>query len=121
MKRGRKFRGSRTHGRGSHKKHRGAGSRGGRGKAGRCKHHFGLYGNFGKHGFFPRGEKEKKRTINVEEVERLAENLDEVDLSEYKVLGKGRVKMSGRKVIKVGEISSLAREKLEKAGFIIHG
>src|SRR5574341_458958 len=50
-----KFRGSRTCGGGTHKNRRGGGSRGGRGNAGTCKHHFvrsmqrGI--TFGKHGF----------------------------------------------------------------------
>ncbi|MDD4497188.1 MAG: hypothetical protein PHV51_03400, partial [Methanosarcinaceae archaeon] len=50
-----KFRGSRTCGGGTSKNRRGAGNRGGRGKAGACKHHFvramqrGY--SYGKHGF----------------------------------------------------------------------
>jgi len=47
----RKQRGSRTHGGGSHKNRRGAGHRGGRGRAGRLKHEFHNYEPIGKHGF----------------------------------------------------------------------
>jgi LSU ribosomal protein L15P len=44
-------RGSRTHGGGSHKNRRGAGHRGGRGRAGRDKHEHHNYTPLGKHGF----------------------------------------------------------------------
>ncbi|MFB6087306.1 MAG: uL15m family ribosomal protein [Haloarculaceae archaeon] len=47
----RRQRGSRTHGGGSHKNRRGAGHRGGRGRAGRDKHEFHNYPPRGKHGF----------------------------------------------------------------------
>jgi len=50
-----KIRGTRTCGGGSHKKRRGAGSRGGRGRAGSHKHHYikmiKIGWEFGKHGF----------------------------------------------------------------------
>src|SRR6056297_2486025 len=47
----RRQRGSRTHSGGSHKNRRGAGHRGGRGRAGRSKHEFHNYEPKGKHGF----------------------------------------------------------------------
>ena len=47
----RRNRGSRTHGGGSHKNRRGAGHRGGRGKAGSRKHEMHHYGPWAKHGF----------------------------------------------------------------------
>jgi large subunit ribosomal protein L15 len=47
----RRQRGSRTHSGGSHKNRRGAGHRGGRGRAGRLKHEFHNYEPIGKHGF----------------------------------------------------------------------
>jgi len=47
----RRQRGSRTHGGGTHKNRRGAGHRGGRGRAGRLKHEFHNYEPIGKHGF----------------------------------------------------------------------
>jgi large subunit ribosomal protein L15 len=50
-----KYRGSRTCGGGTHKNRRGGGSRGGRGHAGGCKHHFVRYymqgKTYGKNGF----------------------------------------------------------------------
>ncbi len=47
----RRNRGSRTHGGGTHKNRRGAGNRGGRGNAGRKKHHDQTSSPLGKHGF----------------------------------------------------------------------
>jgi large subunit ribosomal protein L15 len=47
----RRQRGSRTHSGGTHKNRRGAGHRGGRGRAGRDKHEFPNYEPLGKHGF----------------------------------------------------------------------
>ena len=72
-----RHRGSWSHGYGSRKKHRGAGSRGGRGLSGTGKrgdqnkptHWKKRY--FGKKGFTPRGKKQKKNTINVSEVDNL--------------------------------------------------
>jgi large subunit ribosomal protein L15 len=60
----RRQRGSRTHGGGSHKNRRGAGHRGGRGRAGRDKHEFHNYEPLGKHGF-SRPEKVKDEILTV--------------------------------------------------------
>lgn len=60
----RRQRGSRTHGGGSHKNRRGAGHRGGRGRAGRDKHEFHNYEPLGKHGF-SRPEKVKDEVLTV--------------------------------------------------------
>ena len=51
MSKKRRQRGSRTHGGGSHKNRRGAGHRGGRGRAGSKKHEMHHYGPWAKHGF----------------------------------------------------------------------
>ena len=62
----RRQRGSRTHGGGSHKNRRGAGHRGGRGRAGRDKHEFHNYEPLGKSGFDrPQKVKRDVETINV--------------------------------------------------------
>ena len=54
-----KLRGNRTHGKGNTKNHRGAGSKGGRGRAGSHKHKFSkYYKTFGKHGFVRKNKKE---------------------------------------------------------------
>ncbi|WP_276260403.1 uL15m family ribosomal protein [Haloglomus litoreum] len=66
----RRQRGSRTHGGGSHKKRRGAGHRGGRGRAGRDKHEQYLYPPLGKSGFKrPQKVQEQIETINVRELD----------------------------------------------------
>jgi large subunit ribosomal protein L15 len=63
-------RGSRTHGGGTHKNRRGAGHRGGHGRAGRSKHEFHNYGPLGKHGFKrPQKLKEDVETIDVRKLD----------------------------------------------------
>jgi large subunit ribosomal protein L15 len=79
----RRQRGSRTHGGGSHKKRRGAGHRGGRGRAGRDKHEKALYPPRGKHGFKrPQKTDEEVKTINVRELDEDAIVLAERGLAE---------------------------------------
>jgi large subunit ribosomal protein L15 len=66
----RRQRGSRTHGGGSHKKRRGAGHRGGRGRAGRTKHEKGLYPARKKHGFNrPQKTQTNVETINLRDLD----------------------------------------------------
>jgi len=133
----RRQRGSRTHGGGSHKKRRGAGHRGGRGRAGRDKHEKGLYPPRGKHGFKrPQKTDEEVLTINVRELdedavvlaaEGLAEETDDgyrVDARDVvedgheadavKVLGGGRVHNALE--VTADEFSETARELIDGAG-----
>lgn len=129
-----KFRGSRTCGGGTHKNRRGAGNRGGRGKAGGCKHHFVramMRGySYGKHGFKRPASVSRDATIvNVGELDELALYLVEEGLAEIKdgayhinlenlgiekVLGSGRV--TKNLVVTSDEFSVSAREKIESAG-----
>ena len=129
-----KFRGSRTCGGGTHKNRRGAGNRGGRGKAGGCKHHFVramLRGySYGKHGFkLPAEISRDVSIVNVGELDELAPYLVEEGLAEVKdeayhinlenigiekVLGSGRV--TKNLVVTSEEFSVSAREKIENAG-----
>jgi large subunit ribosomal protein L15 len=129
-----KFRGSRTCGGGTHKNRRGAGNRGGRGKAGGCKHHFVramLRGySYGKHGFKRPVEISRDASIvNVGELDELAPYLVEEGFAEVrdgayhinlgtlgieKVLGSGRV--TKNLVVTSEEFSVSAREKIETAG-----
>jgi large subunit ribosomal protein L15 len=129
-----KFRGSRTCGGGTHKNRRGAGNRGGRGKAGGCKHHFVramMRGySYGKHGFKRPASVSRDATIvNVGELDELAlylvdEGLAEIKDGAYhinlenlgieKVLGSGRV--TKNLVVTSDEFSVSAREKIESAG-----
>ncbi len=128
-----KFRGSRTCGGGTHKNRRGGGSRGGRGNAGTCKHHFvrsmhrGL--TFGKHGFKrPLSVASDKVIVNVGELDEAIEQLvtdgfaekkgeafhiDLANIGIEKVLGNGRV--TKPLFITANEFSSVAKQKIEEA------
>ena len=129
-------RGSQTHGHGSCKKRRGAGNRGGRGKAGSGKR-----GNaklmkitggskkyLGKHGFVPPNQKNVKE-INIEHIqEKLGTWINKgsvnkkgdifiINLTELgydKLLSKGTVK--NKFEIKVNSASENVVSKIEKAG-----
>ncbi len=130
----RKKRGSRTCGRGSHKKARGAGNRGGRGMAGTHKGKWTWVikyapDHFGRRGFKPPARREML-TVNLGEIEESIERLMasgiareledgriEVDLTgmgEVKVLGTGR--LTRALVVKAAEFSERAAEKLARAG-----
>ena len=128
-----KFRGSRTCGGGTHKNRRGGGSRGGRGNAGTCKHHFvrsmqrGL--SFGKHGFKrPLSTATDKVIVNVGEIDETIEQLVTDGLAQKKangfyidlaiigiekVLGSGKV--TKQLFISANEFSSDAKQKIEDA------
>jgi len=131
----RKKRGSRTMGRGSHKKARGAGNRGGTGNAGLHKGKWTWVikyapDHFGRRGFdLPREVKDIYDTINVGELDEMADELVargiatevegriEVDVTKLgveKVLGSGKVTRA--LVVKARRFSSKAMEKLAEAG-----
>jgi large subunit ribosomal protein L15 len=118
-----KQRGGKTHGWGSKKKHRGAGSRGGRGRAGITKHKK-LYwkkrgiqvGKKGHKSMRQRGLKPSVRSINLRDLEKLAPGSKEIILREFgydKVIGTGEIR-SPLKVIAKG-FSARAMEKIEAA------
>lgn len=128
-----KMRGSRTCGYGEAKKHRGAGHRGGRGKAGGHKHKWlrtvkFMPNYFGKYGFKRHPTLIKSlKTVNVGEIEEFVlKNKDlfevedgkiVVDVTEFgyeKVLGKGKV--STAMILKAVEFSEGAKEKINAAG-----
>ncbi len=134
-----RLRGSKTHGWGAMKKHRGAGSRGGRGMAGSGKRAdqkkptiLKLYGQsyFGKRGFkIPKKLKINIQPINIDYLEKnignlLTKNLIKKegdsfivnleDLGFNKLLGKGKVTKKFK--IKVESFSKKAEEKIKKAG-----
>jgi len=119
-----KRRGHRTY-HGSHKKWRGGGSRGGRGRAGLHKHKWSYVvkyepEHFGKHGFKrPQSLVKEVRTINLRYIDKLAkkENKKEIDLSQFgyeKVLGGGKITLP--LTIKAKYFSKQAVKKIEKAG-----
>ncbi len=119
-KRSRKMRGSKTHGYGSKKKHRGSGSRGGKGHAGSHKHkihHYIKYepGHFGKKGFRSINQRfgRKPKVINVSDIQKMES--DVVDLRDYtKVLGRGEITRPVKVIAR--SISESARQKIESAG-----
>jgi len=127
-----KYRGSRTCGGGTHKNRRNGGSRGGRGLAGGCKHHFVRYylmgRTYGKDGFF-HDQREDPATIDVGALEVMAEGLlarglakmegdtlaiDAAAMGVGKILGSGRV--TRKMKVSAGAFSEAARKKLEASG-----
>ncbi|MHC1626297.1 MAG: uL15m family ribosomal protein [Methanoculleaceae archaeon] len=128
-----KYRGSRTCGGGTHKNRRGAGNRGGRGRAGQRDHNYvrhllqGTVKN-GKHGFVP----VKRKSCAVMDIGRIDEIadllvsnglarreegviiLDAADLGIDKILGSGRVTRPFH--ITAREFSGRAVEKIEERG-----
>jgi large subunit ribosomal protein L15 len=114
--------GKRTHGWGSQKKHRGAGSRGGRGRAGITKHNKLKYWkrgeSVGKRGFISLKQKMGKGNfLNIRDLEGLAPGKKEINLTELgyeKLLGSGEIKKP--LVIKAKSFSPQAKAKIEKAG-----
>lgn len=134
-RKGRKHRGSRTHGWGIVRTHRKSGMRGGVGKAGPKSHHWiltvkGLRPPIGKKGFKRPQERQKKdKTINVSHVESMLPSLIsdgiatkkgnsyQVDLSELgykKLLAQGEITSSLNLII--DEASDKAIEKIKGAG-----
>jgi len=122
-KKTKKFRGSRTHGRGK-KAGRGAGLRGGRGNAGLIKHKY-MYmvkympDHFGRRGFKRHSSiVRKEKTINVGQLEEKFEGKKDIDLTKDgfdKLLGGGRINSSLK--IKVKAASQKAIDKIaEKKG-----
>lgn len=119
-----KLRGSKTHGYGSKKKHRGGGSKGGRGRAGSFKHKKVLMRKLGlienKRGFVSlkkKGIKPEVRAINLKDIVKIAKDKKEIDLKELgfdKVLGKGNLEKPI--TIKARFFSNKAKEKIEAAG-----
>lgn len=131
-------RGSKTHGWGSMKKHRGAGHRGGRGMAGsgkRADHKkqliLKIFGTeyFGKHGFTSHKPKIKVKAINISYLEdkfnqllkqgliKQEKDICQIDLSKLKfnkLLAAGKPTKKYKILTKF--FSKSAKEKIEKAG-----
>ncbi|MEM5834403.1 MAG: uL15 family ribosomal protein [Candidatus Aenigmatarchaeota archaeon] len=130
----RKYRGHRTYGYGSHKKHRGKGSRGGRGFAGMHKHKWTYTvkyakDHFGKRGFKRPFDVKEIKSINLEELDKKAESLLEQKIAEKdgekikinvlklgyeKVLGTGKI--TKPLIIEAKFFSKKAVRKIEEAG-----
>lgn len=128
-----KYRGSRTCGGGTHKNRRGAGNRGGKGRAGHRDHrhtHFWLAGEFhnGKHGFFQQNAS-KVNAIDVGKLDQMVDNLvacgaatlegdiftiDAEQIGIDKILGGGKI--THKLNITAKEFSESARSKIEESG-----
>jgi large subunit ribosomal protein L15 len=124
-------RGRGSHGWGDRKKHKHSGHRGGKGMAGSGKRAdqkktliVKLYGNdyFGKKGVTSRrSERDKRKRINLGAIEKNLQTYGRkegdkwvVELSGYKILGKGKV--ANKLIIKAKEASKSAVEKIGKSG-----
>lgn len=120
-----------THGRGARKKAKGTGHKGGKGMSGsgkRADHKktlvTKLYGHkyFGKQGVTSRGtKKDKTNKINLQQIELNLEkygqeknNVWEINLKKYKILGTGEVK--NKLIITAKAASKSAIEKVKKMG-----
>jgi len=121
----RRMRGSHTHGWGAKKKHRGAGSQGGRGQAGMMKHKKSWMlvnepNHFGEKGFkIPLEVKNKLKAITLKDLDILAKRLNktEINLSELgydKVLSNGKITQA--LTIKAKKFVEKAKQKIEAAG-----
>ena len=110
-------RGHRTY-HGKHKNARGGGSRGGRGDSGKCKHHFMrsmlLGTQMGKHGFVRLPLCEEVEVVNVDVLDQMAGPDGKVEISEMKVLGRGKV--TRKLEVNAAAFTALARNKIEAAG-----
>lgn len=113
-----------TCGTGARKKSRDSGHRGGKGMSGsgkRADHKKTLitkkFGNsyFGKKGFTSTGiKKDKKNKINLKDISEKYDAKNEIDLSDYKILGEGE--LNKKLIIKAKEASKTAIKKVEVAG-----
>ena len=126
-KKSRKIRGRKT-GRGPGKRARGAGNRGGRGKAGinkRAGHKKALLRKYPELSSKEKGFKSIKqkmnfhpKAINVEQLDKLSVKIgNEIDLKKLgyeKLLGKGKVK--NKLIVKVKSFTESAKQKIESAG-----
>ncbi|MBI4176499.1 MAG: uL15 family ribosomal protein [Candidatus Aenigmarchaeota archaeon] len=125
-----KMRGQKKHGYGSKKKHRGKGSRGGRGFAGKFKHKKIMFKKYFPERYIKKrfkslqekGIRKYGKPINLRDIqtiierENLKEN-QELNLTEMgydKVIGAGELKTAA--VIKAALFSAGAKAKIEKAG-----
>ena len=126
-KKGLKYRGNRTQGYGIHKKHRGGGSRGGRGYAGSKKHKRIGYLKFepehyDRKGFTPMSKKQGRniKAINVSELSKIigkdSKEIDLIKMKIHKLLGSGSaLGLKGINVI-VDKASNRAVEKITEVG-----
>lgn len=121
-----KYRASTTHGGGHRKKRRGAGNRGGRGRAGsgkRGKARKQSFEKLGKRGFTPRRTVKNTKAINLEQLDFLLQNnkilpregiIDLTSLGYHKLLGSGN--LNHKVKIRIKQYSRKAEEKVKANG-----
>ncbi len=108
-----KYRGLTTHGRGSRKKGRGKGEKGGSGLGGSKHKH--LKGNWGKHGFTFHGVSHGNKVLNVGDLIRFEDK--EINLTEMgydKLLGSGNISKPVKVIVPYA--TEKAVEKVKAAG-----
>lgn len=121
-RKGRRYRGERTHGYGQIGQHRHSGKQGGHGQAGLHKHKWSWLilndpDHFGRDPFRPPGHPKPARWANVGELDSLARGSKSLDLSSmgiHKLLGSGAV--SGAYEVKVDSFTKKAQAKIQAAG-----
>ena len=121
-RKGRRYRGMRTHGYGQVGQHRHSGKQGGHGNAGLHKHKWSWLvlndpDHFGRDPFRPPGYDRPSRWVNVGDLDGLAKGGKSLDLSALgfgRLLGSGRV--SGAYEVRVGSFTKKAQAKIEAAG-----
>ena len=121
-RKGRRYRGMRTHGYGQVGQHRHSGQRGGHGNAGLHKHKWSWLvkydpDHFGRDPFHPPGYTKPTVWANVGVLDTIAKGNKSLDLSALgiqKLLGSGSVK--GAYEVKVISVTKRAQAKIEAAG-----
>ncbi len=123
LRKGRRYRGMRTHGYGQIGQHRHSGKQGGHGNAGLHKHKWSWLvkfdpDHFGRDPFRPPGYYVRPTTwVNVGDLDALAKGSKVVDLAAMgvqKLLGSGAIR--GAYEVKVGFFTKRAQAKIEAAG-----
>ena len=122
VRKGRRYRGMRTHGYGQIGQHRHSGKQGGHGNAGLHKHKWSWLvindpDHFGRDPFRPPGHIKPAKWMNVGQLDAMAEGARAIDLTSFgidKLLGAGEV--GGAYEIKVGSFTKKAQAKIEAAG-----
>jgi large subunit ribosomal protein L15 len=122
LRKGRRYRGSRTHGYGQVGQHRHSGKQGGHGNAGLHKHKWSWLvindpDHFGRDPFVPPGQSKPERWVNVGELDALSQGSKSLDLSALgleKLLGSGKI--AGAFEVKVRLATKRAQAKIEAAG-----
>lgn len=118
-----RLRGKRTHGKGNTKNKRGAGCKGGRGRAGSFKHKFTkYYVVIGKRKLLtPRlRAKTKLKTITLHDLNKYLTDKDTLDLKEIgfeKILGTGNLEKAVK--IKNAQVTKIAKKKIEDKGGVV--